>query len=130
MSKIVEKLSFNRELQAVEQLYREKTGQELPKFYRPPQGVYSKESLEYTQELGYTTVFWSLAYADWQVDKQPTKAQAFAKLIPRLHNGAIILLHSTSATNAEILGDVIDQLRAEGYEFAAFNENFDSAEEA
>ena len=113
---------FAAELSGLERLYQQTTGAELLKFYRPPQGVYSKESLEYTQELGYTTVFWSLAYADWQVDKQPTKAQAFAKLIPRLHNGAIILLHSTSTTNAEILQELIQKCKAEGYRFAPLTE--------
>lgn len=113
---------FVAELSDLEQLFKDTTGADMPKFYRPPQGVYSKESLEFAKELGYTTVFWSLAYADWQADKQPTKAQAFAKLIPRLHNGAIILLHSTSATNAEILQELIQKCKAEGYRFAPLTE--------
>ena len=94
----------------------------MAKFYRPPQGVYSKESLEYAQNLGYTTVFWSLAYADWRTDAQPTKEQAFAKLLPRLHNGAVILLHSTSATNAQILRELIAHCKSQGYRFAPLTE--------
>lgn len=113
---------FAKELQDLEQLYRQTTGEELPKFYRPPQGLYSQKSLEYAQKLGYTTVFWSLAYADWKNDAQPTRDQAFAKLIPRLHNGAVILLHSTSSTNAQILEEFIARCKAEGYRFASLNE--------
>ena len=91
MSKIADKATFTEELRSLEQLYEETTGQQLSKFYRPPQGVYSQENLQMAQELGYHTVFWSLAYMDWVNDKQPTADAAFSKLIPRIHNGAIVL---------------------------------------
>ena len=74
------------------------------------------------QELGYRTIFWSLAYVDWNNDAQPTREEAFAKLLPRTHNGAVILLHSTSRTNAEILGELLDRWKAEGYTFGSINE--------
>jgi len=68
-------------------------------------------------ELGYKTIFWSLAYVDWLADEQPSHEEAFSKLLTRVHPGAVILLHSTSKTNAEILGELIDQYRAMGYTF-------------
>lgn len=74
------------------------------------------------QELGYTTVFWSLAYVDWYVDDQPTAEQAYAKLLPRIHDGAIVLLHSTSATNAAILDDLLTKWEAMGYTFASLED--------
>ena len=76
------------------------------------------------QELGYKTVFWSLAYVDWLNDKQPTKEEAFRKLIPRTHNGAVVLLHSTSQTNAEILDELLKQWKSMGYRFASLEELF------
>ena len=114
---------FEQELRDLEVLYRDVTGQELPKFYRPPQGVYSEENLRQAQAMGYHTVFWSLAYVDWQ-DAQPTREQAFAKLIPRTHNGAVILLHSTSQTNAEILDELLTKWEELGYRFGTMEELF------
>ena len=124
MSAITDKAAFSRELQDLESLYKETTGRELPKFYRPPQGIYSEENLKMAQELGYQTVFWSLAYVDWNNDAQPTKEQAFAKLLPRTHPGAVILLHSTSRTNAEILDELLSNWKAEGYRFGTVEELF------
>ena len=98
--------------------------------FRFPAGEFSEQTLKLMQDMGYRSVFWSFAYRDWEVDNQPDPAEALSTVVSKAHPGAIILMHSVSATNAEILGDVIDQLRAEGYEFAAFHENFDSAEEA
>ena len=117
MSKIADKAAFSKELQDLEALYKEVTGQEMPKFYRPPQGTYSEENLKMARELGYKTVFWSLAYVDWNNDSQPTKEQAFAKLLPRTHDGAVVLLHSTSQTNAEILDELLTKWKEMGYAF-------------
>lgn len=124
MSRLSDKAAFSRELTDLETLYKETVGQELPKYYRPPQGIYSEENLKMAQELGYQTVFWSLAYVDWNNDAQPTKETAFAKLLPRTHNGAVVLLHSTSKTNAEILGELIDKWKAMGYRFGTLEELF------
>ena len=74
------------------------------------------------QELGYKTVFWSLAYVDWNNDSQPTKEQAFSKLLPRIHNGAVVLLHSTSRTNAQILGELLTRWKDMGYTFGTLEE--------
>ena len=94
----------------------------MPMFYRPPQGKYSTENLKQAHALGYQTIFWSLAYVDWYVDDQPTAEEAYAKLLPRIHDGAIVLLHSTSRTNAEILDDLLTQWESMGYSFASLEE--------
>lgn len=76
------------------------------------------------KDLGYKTVFWSLAYVDWKNDAQPTKEEAFSKLLPRIHNGAVVLLHSTSATNAEILDELLTKWEVDGYRFASIDKLF------
>lgn len=124
MSKLSDKETFSKELTDLEGLFKETTGKDLPKFYRPPQGIYSQENLKMAKELGYKTVFWSLAYVDWKNDQQPTKEQAFQKLLPRTHPGAVILLHSTSQTNAKILGDLLTHWEQEGYRFGTLDELF------
>ena len=124
MSKLSDRTAFTKELEDLEKLFKETTGKELPKYYRPPQGIYSQENLQMAKELGYKTVFWSLAYVDWNNDAQPTKETAFSKLLPRTHNGAVVLLHSTSSTNAEILEDLIEKWKEEGYTFGTIDELF------
>ena len=119
MSAISDQTAFQKELHDLETKYQELIGQEMPKFYRPPQGKYSAENLRQAHVLGYKTIFWSLAYVDWYVDDQPTAEQAYAKLLPRIHDGAIVLLHSTSATNAAILDDLLTKWEDMGYTFAS-----------
>ena len=122
MSKISDLSDFRKELEQTENLYREVTGSEMPKFYRPPQGKFSISNLQQAQMLGYTTVFWSLAYADWDNTKQPTKEFALEKLNSRIHDGAIVLLHLTSKTNAEILEELIKGWKEQGYTFKPLTE--------
>lgn len=117
MSKIGNIQSFQTELQKNEALYRDILGSEMPKLYRPPQGKFCEENLKMAQQLGYSTVFWSLAYVDWYTDDQPTPEQAFSKLLPRIHPGAVVLLHSTSSTNAEILDELLTKWEETGYSF-------------
>lgn len=117
MSKIGDIQSFQTELQKNEALYRDILGSEMPKLYRPPQGKFCEENLKMAQQLGYSTVFWSLAYVDWYADDQPTPEQAFSKLLPRIHPGAVVLLHSTSSTNAEILDELLTKWEETGYSF-------------
>ena len=124
MSKLSDKASFTRELTDLETLYKTTTGMDMPKYYRPPQGIYSEENLRMAKELGYKTVFWSLAYVDWNNDAQPSHEQAFSKLLPRIHNGAVVLLHSTSQTNAEILDELLTKWKDMGYRFASIEELF------
>ena len=115
MSKISTQEAFSKELSQVEDLYREITGQEMTRYYRPPQGIYSQSNLQMAKDLGYETFFWSLAYVDWYQDNQPTKEQAFDKLLKRIHPGAIVLLHSTSSTNAQILDELLTRWEEMGY---------------
>ena len=122
MSSISSQSAFQQELDSLAALYQETTGQELSRFYRPPQGKYSVDNLKQAQALGYRTVFWSLAYVDWYADDQPTPEQAYAKLLPRIHDGAIVLLHSTSKTNADILDDLLTKWEDMGYRFASLEE--------
>ena len=122
MSKMQTLNDFKNEIESVEILYKEVTGKDMPKYYRPPQGIYNEKNLQMAHELGYKTIFWSLAYVDWYKDKQPTKEEAFSKLLPRMHSGAIILLHSTSKTNSEILDELLTKLEKEGYIFGSLDE--------
>ena len=122
MSGISTKEAFQKQLEDVEVLYKEATGKEMTKFYRPPQGIYSVENLEMAKEMGYHTFFWSLAYVDWYQDKQPSKEEAFEKLLGRIHPGAIVLLHSTSSTNASILDELLTKWEEMGYTFGTLEE--------
>ena len=122
MSAISNQEAFRQELETLEALYQETVGEEMPRYYRPPQGKYSAENLRQAQALGYKTILWSLAYVDWNTDDQPTAEEAYAKLLPRIHDGAIVLLHSTSATNAAILDDLLTKWEEMGYTFASLPE--------
>lgn len=117
MSIITDQNDFESELKELEIIYEETTGHKMKKFYRPPQGKYSEKNLEMAKSMGYTTVFWSLAYVDWYVDKQPSREDALNILNKRIHDGAIVLLHSTSKTNSEILEELIKEWKKEGYKF-------------
>ena len=124
MSAVTDPASFRAELQGVEELYAQTVGSELPRYYRPPQGIYSRKNLEMAKELGYRTVFWSLAYVDWKKDAQPDPAASVEKLTARLHPGAVVLLHSTSRTNAEILDQLLTKWKELGYRFGTLEELF------
>lgn len=128
MSSIASKESFEKEMRNVETLFKEITGTELTHFYRPPQGKYNINNLKMAQEMGYHTFFWSLAYVDWYQDKQPTKEEAFKKLVGRIHPGAIVLLHSTSETNGKILDELLTKWEEMGYTFRTL-EDFAGASE-
>ena len=122
MSAISDPTAFQAELTKLADLYREVTGQEMPMYYRPPQGLYSEENLKQAAALGYKTILWSLAYVDWYNDDQPIDEEAFGKLLPRIHNGAIVLLHQTSSTNARILDELLTRWEEMGYRFASLDE--------
>lgn len=122
MSKISDKEAFAQELSALEKQYEDTVGKPLTKFYRPPQGKYSESNLQMAKDLGYQTFFWSLAYVDWYQDKQPTRDEAFKKLIGRIHPGAVVLLHSTSSTNAAILDELLTKWEEMGYQFKSLEE--------
>ncbi|WP_017416969.1 delta-lactam-biosynthetic de-N-acetylase [Clostridium tunisiense] len=113
---------FNKELKDVEEEYKRITGKDMPKFFRPPMGEYSEKSLAMTKNLGYKTVFWSFAYHDWDINKQPNPDKAKATILGGLHNGSIMLIHAVSKTNTEILDDILKEAKAEGYVFELLNE--------
>lgn len=122
MGSISDRKAFEKELTDLEKRYREVTGQEMTKFYLPPQGKYSESNLQMAKDMGYQTFFWSLAYVDWYEKDQPTKEEAFGKLLSRIHPGAIVLLHSTSSTNAEILDELLTRWEEMGYTFQPLSE--------
>jgi peptidoglycan-N-acetylmuramic acid deacetylase len=113
---------FRSELKLLENNYELATGRQMPKYFRPPEGKFSQKSMEYASELGYKTIFWSFAYADWDNSSQMSHDAAKEKIMSNIHNGEIMLLHPTSATNAAILGDVICELKALGYRFGTLDE--------
>ena len=122
MTKVDDLEGFDKELNGLCDKYKALTGKEMARYYRPPEGRFDERGLSYAKQLGYKTVFWSFAYADWDNDNQPTEEFAKRKIFDNMHNGAVILLHPTSSTNAKILGDVIKQLKTEGYRFGTLDE--------
>lgn len=122
IAQVTDKEKFDAEFNGVADAYKELTGQDMPKFFRPPMGKYSKNSLKMTKDLGYKTIFWSFAYKDWLVNNQPSEKYAIEKICKGAHPGAIMLLHAVSDTNAKILETVIKTLQSEGYEFKSLNE--------
>ena len=122
MTKVTSIDKFKEELDKLEEIYTEKTGLEMSPYYRPPEGKFNKINLQFANELGYKTIFWSFAYADWDNQKQPSEEYAFQKITENTHNGMIVLLHPTSATNAAILDRVINYWKSEGYRFGSLDE--------
>jgi peptidoglycan-N-acetylmuramic acid deacetylase len=122
MPTITDYEKFSQEFKEVEEAYQELIGKEMPKYFRPPMGKYSELSLNYTQEYGYKTVFWSFAYADWEKNKQPSVEFAQKRILERTHNGAVILLHAVSTTNAKILESIITEWKNQGYEIKSLDE--------
>lgn len=122
MSGVSSTESFRKELEDVEVLYESVTGEKMTRFYRPPQGIYNTSNLAMAKELGYSTFFWSLAYVDWIQEQQPSREEAFEKLIGRIHPGAIVLLHNTSSTNGAILDELLTKWEEMGYQFRTLKE--------
>jgi peptidoglycan-N-acetylmuramic acid deacetylase len=112
---------FAKQLSQTEEAYKSATGCEMEKYYRPPCGQYSEANLKMAKDLGYKTIFWSLCYNDYEDYTQPSKKEALSKLIPRIHPGAVLLLHSTSKTSSGILDELIKRYREMGYEFKSIN---------
>ena len=122
MSAVTDIGEFRAELESIEALYTELTGYTMSKYFRFPEGKFSERAMRFANELGYKSVFWSFAYADWDNAKQMSADAAKKKIFDNLHNGEVMLLHPTSATNAEILGDVIRELKSQGYRFGTLDE--------
>ena len=113
---------YEKEIVGLDKLFEETTGHKLAKYYRPPKGEFTKQNLEYNQKLGYKTIFWSVAYKDWDNASQPETAATIKKVLDRTHNGAVVLLHPTSATNAAILDSLIQEWKSLGYRFGTLDE--------
>ncbi len=122
MPTISDQETFRKELDDVAALFAEITGTELSSYYRPPQGKCNVENLRMAQEMGYHTIFWSLAYVDWDQDNQPGHEEAFSRLTGRVHPGAVVLLHNTSRTNGEILDELLTKWEEMGYTFRPLSE--------
>lgn len=112
---------FEQEITSLENSFRELTGLEMDKYLRPPMGNYSPTSLGYAREMGYRTVFWSMAFKDWDVSNQPGAEYSYQHVINNIHPGAVILLHAVSQSNTEALDRIIKDLTAQGYTFALFD---------
>jgi peptidoglycan-N-acetylmuramic acid deacetylase len=113
---------FRVELEKLEKDFKECTGLDMPKYFRPPEGKFSENSMKFASQLGYKTIFWSFAYADWDNASQMSATKAKEKIMSNIHNGEIMLLHPTSKTNADILGDVIREIKSQGYRFGTLDE--------
>ena len=113
---------FKAELVKLEEMYRQYVGEEMSKYYRPPEGRFSLKSMEWANSMGYKTIFWSFAYDDWDNGRQMSNAAAKKKILSNMHNGAVLLLHPTSDTNAAILRDVIKELKSQGYSFGTLDQ--------
>ena len=122
MTKVNNINDFQNELNSLEKIYNEYTGYDMAKYYRPPEGKFNKSNLEFASKLGYRTIFWSFAYADWDNNKQPSEEYAIKKIMDNTHNGMIVLLHPTSKTNADILDRVMTMWEEEGYRFGTLDE--------
>lgn len=122
MPKFTDENAFNAELLGVEEAVNSVPGCRMSKYFRPPEGTFSERSLYYTQKLGYKSVFFSLAYQDYNVDDQPDPEAAKAKLLKNTRNGMICLLHAVSKTNAGILDSLIKEWKSQGYEFKTLDD--------
>jgi len=109
------------ELEKVKAAVAQVAGQQEMSFLRPPRGIFSERTLAVSKQLGYTNVFWSVAYKDWDTKAQKGWQYAYDKVMAQLHPGAVILLHSVSRDNAEALGKIIDDARKQGYEFKSLD---------
>ncbi len=112
---------IEKELYDLDLMFYEKYAAHMT-YLRPPRGEYSTRVLDITNKMGYTSVFWSVAYVDWKTDAQQGKQHALDSVLPQLHGGAVILLHAVSSDNAAAMAELIDCARAKGYEFRSLNE--------
>jgi peptidoglycan-N-acetylmuramic acid deacetylase len=114
--------AFNAELIGVEDAVNNIPGCKMSKYFRPPEGTFSELSLYYTQKLGYKSMFFSLAYKDYDVENQPDPESSKAALLKNTRDGTICLLHAVSKTNATILDSLIKEWKNRGYEFKTLDD--------
>lgn len=113
---------IKQEIEGCANAYKNLTGKDMPKFFRPPAGVYSIRTLEKTKELGYKTIFWSFAYKDWVTTEQPGAEAAYQNVMTNYHNGSVMLLHAVSESNTQALDRIIKSLKEQGYTFKSLEE--------
>jgi peptidoglycan-N-acetylmuramic acid deacetylase len=113
---------LKKELESVRMKVEELTGQKGMSYLRPPRGIFSERVLAKSKELGYTTVFWSLAFIDWKVDAQRGWKYSYDNIMKQIHPGSILLLHTVSKDNAEALDQAITDLEKQGYKFKSLDE--------
>lgn len=118
---IISSEEIRKELKTVEKQVQQLTGYKM-RFFRPPRGEFNQRVLDVAHEEGYITIFWSMAYRDWLVDQQPGKEAAYDYVVNNIHNGAIILLHAVSRSNAEALDSIIKELKKQGYTFKSLDQ--------
>lgn len=118
----VSKKSMRKELENLEKAVRETSGQKEMKYLRAPSGTFNEQTLKWTDDLGYIDIFWSLAFVDWNTDKQSGWKYAYDQMMDQVHPGAIVLLHTVSSDNAKALSHVIDDLEKEGYTFKSLDD--------
>ncbi len=122
MTKCHDAAGFAAELAKMEQICLEETGVTMAKYYRPPEGRFSEENMQFAADAGYKTIFWSFGYMDWDNERQMSAEDALEKILSGVHNGEVLLLHPTSATNAEIMPALIRELRGRGFRFGTLDE--------
>lgn len=122
MAQIANKDKFLKEITDLEEMYYEYTGYRMSKYFRPPEGSFSEQNLIHCFEAGYIPTFWSFAYADWDNEAQKDTEWAKKKIFDNVHNGMVMLLHPNSETNTIILGEVIAELKIQGYHFGTLDE--------
>jgi peptidoglycan-N-acetylmuramic acid deacetylase len=120
MPEVTDNKELEDEMLVLDSLFKEKTGQQM-KYLRPPKGEYSERTLKISKDLGYRNVFWSFAYADWDINNQKGADNAYRMVMDNIHNGAVILLHAVSKDNAEALDRIIKDLKAQGYTFGSLD---------
>ena len=113
--------TIEKEIMQLHQSMYEKFGYEM-KYLRPPKGEFNERTLQKTSSLGYKTVMWSFAYCDWDEKKQPSQEEAIKIITKNFHSGEIMLLHSNSKTNSEVLDKIIKEAKNQGYEFKSLDE--------
>ena len=111
---------IEEEIKGLEDMFFERYGQKM-KYLRPPMGEYNEKTLEITKNLGYTNVFWSFAYKDWETNNQKGKDYALSQVTKYLHGGAVILLHAVSKDNADAMEEIILKAKEMGYEFKSLD---------
>ncbi len=119
---VLSKAAIEEELRSLEEKVAAITDQKEMKYLRPPRGIFNEQTLQWSNELGYIHIFWSLAFSDWNVDKQKGWKYAYEQIMSQIHPGAIILLHTVSSDNAEALAQVIKGLKEQGYTFKSLDD--------